>query len=257
MIERDNFHVTMENMKKVIIITGGSRGIGAATALLAAKQGYDICISYINDDKAAQKVLTDCHALGRKAIAIKGDIADENDVVRLFNKCKQALGPVTHLVNNAGIIGKTMRMEELDPDTARRVFNVNVIGAMTCSREAIRQMTNGGVIINLSSIAATLGSPGEYIHYAASKAAIEAMTIGLSKEVGPLGIRVNAIQAGTVDTDMHSIGGGSPERPAMVAKTAPLGRAGSVDDIAESILWLMDDRSSYTTGAILRVGGGL
>lgn len=242
---------------KNLLITGASRGIGATTARLAAKAGYHVCIGYAHDTNAANDVVRDCLGEGVKAIAAQGDIATESDVQRLFATAEEQLGPLTHLVNNAGIIGHKMTMADFDLATARAVFDVNVLGAMVCCREAIRQMTRGGVIVNVSSIAATLGSPGEYIHYAASKAALECLTIGLSKEVGHLGIRVNTVQAGTVDTDMHTKGGGNPDRPAMVARTAPLGRVGQPEDIAEAILWLLDDKSSYTTGATLRVGGGL
>ncbi|MCW9035659.1 MAG: SDR family oxidoreductase [Alphaproteobacteria bacterium] len=248
-------------MTKVVVITGASRGIGAATARLAAKEGYDVCINYASDHKAAEAVKKDCIALGVKAITVQGDVGMPADVEALFKACGESLGPVTHLVNNAGIIGHSTKLEDADPEMIRRVFDVNTLGSMLCAQQAIRRMStnnggNGGVIVNISSIAATLGSPGEYIHYASSKAAVDGFTIGLSKEVGCEGIRVNSIQAGTANTDIHEREG-NPDRPAMVAQTAPLGRVAEPEDIANAILWLMSEKSSYATGAILRLGGGL
>ncbi len=248
-------------MAKVALITGGSRGIGRATAILAAQNGYDVCFSYVADDRAAQITQLACEKQGVKALAVKGDISSETDVQNLFTRCDEALGSCMLLVNNAGIIGKASRLEDLSADTLQQVFGVNVFGAFYCAKQAIKRMSTdnggpGGVIINISSMAATLGSPGEYVHYAASKGALETFTIGLSKEVGPQGIRVNAIQAGTASTEIHEKSG-NPDRPDMVARTAPLGRVATPEDIAEAVIWLASDKASYATGASLRVSGGL
>ncbi len=246
---------------RIALITGAGRGIGAATAVLAARAGYDVCVNYVADGRSADRVAADCRAEGVRGVAVQADVGSEGEVERLFAACDDLLGPVDLLVNNAGIVGRSTAVEDLDSETLRRTFEVNVFGSVYCARQAIRRMSTagggkGGVIVNLSSIAATLGSPGEYVHYAASKGAIETFTIGLAKEVGGVGIRVNAVQAGTTDTDIHAQSG-NPDRPAMVAGTAPLGRVASPADIAEAILWLASDKASYATGAILRVGGGL
>ncbi|MCY6381434.1 SDR family oxidoreductase [Hoeflea prorocentri] len=248
-------------MAEVAIITGAGRGIGAATAVLAARQGYDICINYVSDEKSASRVVKDCIKSGVRAIAVKADIASSAEVDRLFEACVRQLGAPTLLVNNAGIIGGVTTVEALSDAVLQRVFEVNVFGAFYCARAAIRGMSTqtggkGGVIVNISSLAATLGSPGEYVHYAASKAAIDAMTIGLSKEVGRHGIRVNAVQAGTVETDIHRTEG-NPHRPVQTAKASPLGRAGTPKDIAEAVLWLASEKAGYATGTVLRVAGGL
>ncbi len=248
-------------MKKIAVITGGSRGIGAATARLAAQDGYDVCIAYLSDADAAERVAADCRKAGVKAIAVRADVGAAADVEALFAECDRALGPVTLLVNNAGTVVRASTVAELPDDVLRRTFEVNIFGPFYCARAAIKRMARktggaGGAIVNVSSTAATLGSPGEYVHYAASKGALDTFTIGLAKEVGGDGIRVNAVQAGTTDTGLHARVG-VPERPAMVARTAPLGRVGRPEDIAEAILWLGSDKAAYTTGAILRVGGGL
>ncbi len=247
--------------RKIALITGAGRGIGAATAALAAKAGYDVCINYVADGGSAEQVASNCRANGVSSIAIKADIGNPAEIERLFKECDEELGPVDLLVNNAAIIGQATLIEHLEFDALKRTFDVNVFGPILCAQQAIRRMSTaaggrGGVIINLSSIAATLGSPGEYVHYASSKGAIETFTIGLSKEVAKVGIRVNAVQAGTTDTDIHARSG-NPDRPEMVAKQAPLGRVASPDDIAEAVIWLSSDRASYATGAILRVSGGL
>ena len=245
----------------VALITGAGRGIGAATARLAARDGYDVCINYAADAASAEAVAEACRAAGVRAVAVRADVASPADVDRLFRACDEALGPIRLLVNNAGVVGKASTVEGLPPNVLARTFAVNVFGTVYCVQQAIRRMStaaggSGGVIVNLSSIAATLGSPGEYVHYAASKGAVETFTIGLAKEVGRLGIRVNAVQAGTTDTEIHAAAG-NPDRPAMVARTAPLGRVATPEDIAEAILWLASDKASYATGAILRIGGGL
>lgn len=246
---------------RIALITGGGRGIGAATALLAAKAGYDVCVNYASDRTSAESVASTCRAGGVRSVAVQADIGDPKAVEALFAACDEQLGPVALLVNNAGIVGEATSIEDLQFDALKRTFEVNVFGSICCAQQAVRRMSTarggaGGVIINLSSIAATLGSPGEYVHYAASKGAIETLTIGLSKEVGRVGIRVNAVQAGTTDTDIHARSG-NPDRPAMVAGTAPLGRVATPNDIAEAVIWLASDAASYATGAILRIGGGL
>ncbi|MCF6273605.1 MAG: SDR family oxidoreductase [Rhodobacteraceae bacterium] len=249
-------------MRKIALITGGSRGIGAATAKLAAKAGYDICLNYLSNKSKAEAVLHDCKAYGAQAIAVRGDVGVEADVVRLFETCDAALGPVDLLVNNAGIIGAAAKVETLSAQVLQQTFAVNVFGAFYCARQAALRMSTahggrGGVIVNLSSIAATNGSPGEYVHYAASKGAIDSFTVGMAREVGREGIRVNSVQAGTADTDVHTLGGGNPDRPAMVAATSALGRVATPEEIAEAILWLGSDKASYATGTVMRVGGGL
>lgn len=246
---------------KIALITGGGRGIGAATAVLAARTGYDVCVNYISDETRADKVVSDCRALGVKSVAIKANIANHKEVETLFAACDDVLGSVDLLVNNAGIIGQASAIEHLGVDVLKSTFDVNVFGSIYCAQQAIRRMSTarggkGGVIVNLSSIAASLGSPGEYVHYASSKGAIETFTVGLAKEVAQAGIRVNAVQAGTTETEIHARSG-NPDRPRMVAQHAPLGRVASPDDIAQAIIWLASDKASYATGTILRIGGGL
>ncbi len=248
--------------RQIAIITGGSRGIGAATAILAAKMGFDICISYIANDAAADTILEACKTHGARAMKVRGDVANEADVEALFNACDAQLGPVTLLVNNAGIVGETSRVDALSAAALERIYRVNVFGSFYCAQQAVRRMSTnnggkGGSIVNLSSIAATIGSAGEYVHYASTKGAIDSFTIGLAREVGREGIRVNSVQAGTADTDVHTTGGGNPDRPAMVAATSALGRVATPEEIAEAILWLGSDKASYATGTVLRVGGGL
>lgn len=253
--------MSQERKGRAAVITGASRGIGRATALGAARAGYDICVNYAADREAGEAVASACRTLGVNAIAIQADVADRTAVTAMFEASHQALGPLALLVNNAGITGGASTVAGLNAEILHRTFEVNVYGSIYCAQEAIARMStaeggSGGSIVNVSSIAASLGSPGEYVHYAASKGAIETFTIGLAKEVAKLGIRVNAVQAGTTDTGIHARSG-NPDRPAMVAKTAPLGRVATPDDIARAILWLASDDADYTTGASLRVGGGL
>ncbi len=248
-------------MKKIAIITGGSRGIGAATAELAAKAGFDVCINYLSNHERAAKVVEACKSYGVNAIAVAGDVASAADVAVLFETCDRELGPVTFLVNNAGIIGRASKVEDLSADVLHQTFAVNFFGAVYCAQEAIKRMSTnhggaGGTIVNVSSVAATTGSPGEYVHYAASKAAIDGFTIGLAREIGREGIRVNSVQAGTADTEIHALTG-NPDRPAMAADKSSLGRVATAQEIGEAIMWLGSEKSSYATGAVLRVGGGL
>ncbi|MCF6303532.1 MAG: SDR family oxidoreductase [Devosiaceae bacterium] len=248
-------------MTGLAIITGGGRGIGASTALKFAKAGYDVCINYTANKSSAHSVAKQCRACGVKSEIFQADVADPQIVRKMFEFCDENFFPLAVLVNNAGIIGTATTVEKLSAPTLKDTFGVNVFGAFYCAQEAIKRMSrenagNGGVIINISSIAATNGSPNEYVHYAASKAALDGMTNGLAKEVGPLGIRVCSVQAGTVNTDIHAKTG-NPDRPAMVAATSPLRRVGVPGDIAEAVFWLASDKAQYATGTILRVGGGL
>lgn len=248
-------------MTKVAIITGASRGIGRATALKAARNGYMVCINYVSDGDAAEAVCASCKRDGAAASAFQADVADPGEVEALFKHCDSALGRVDLLVNNAGVIGKACRLEHLTEEALRSTFEINVFGTIHCSQQAVRRMSRnhggaGGVIINLSSVAALQGSPNEYVHYAASKAAVETFTIGLAKEVGPEGIRVNAVRAGTTDTEIHARSG-NPDRPRMVADTAPLRRIATPDDVAEAIMWLASDRAAFASGAVLSISGGI
>ncbi|MEM7045314.1 MAG: SDR family oxidoreductase [Pseudomonadota bacterium] len=247
--------------RPVALITGGGRGIGRATAIAAARAGYDVGVNYVDDDTAAEATAASCRELGAISAAVRGDVADAEAVAQMFQSMDRIFGRLDLLVNNAGIVGKVTKVADLDAETLKRTFEVNVFGTVYCVQEAILRMSrehggDGGAIVNLSSIAATLGSAGEYVHYAASKGAIETFTLGLAKEVAPVGIRVNAVQAGTTDTEIHARSG-NPDRPSMVAKMVPLGRVATPDDIAQAILWLASDAAAYTTGASLRVGGGL
>jgi len=248
-------------MAEVAVITGAGRGIGAATALAAAERGYAVGVNYREDAAAADAVVERIRAGGGRAIALQADVALPDEVTRLFDATTEALGPVTALVNNAGTTGRITRFAELDLATLRRVIEVNLVGCMLCSREAVRRFSTarggaGGAIVNLSSIAAATGSPGEYVHYAATKAAVEALTRGLAREVAGEGIRVNAVAPGTVQTGIHAAGG-DPERPARVAGRIPLGRVGEPVEIAEAILWLLSPAAAYVTGSVLTVAGGL
>ncbi len=248
-------------MSHIAIITVGNRGIGAATARLAAEAGYDVCINYANDAEAARQVVVACKSNGGRAIAMQADVADSADVARLFRECDEKLGPVSLLVNNAGIIGQATTVADLTDDTLASTFAVNVYRSIYCARKAVRRMAQsagglGGVIVNVSSVAAQLGSPDEYVNYAASKAAIETFTIGLAKEGGSDGIPVNALQAGTTNTEIHAAAG-NHDRPAMVAANAPLRRVAKLEDIVAGIMWLASAPADYVTGAVLPVSGGL
>ncbi len=245
---------------RVLLITGAGRGIGAVTALLAAARGYAVCVNYRSNREAAAQVVHEIVSAGGIAVAVPGDVAIEADVVRIFDTCDRALGPLTALVNNAGIVDVKARVDEMDTARLQRMFAINVIGSFLCAREAVRRMStkhggHGGAIVNVSSAASRIGSPGEYVDYAASKAAIDAFTIGLSKEVAAEGIRVNAVRPGIVHTGIHA-SGGQPDRIDRIAPLVPMLRAGQPDEIAHAILWLLSNEASYTTGALLDVAGG-
>ncbi|MET9893389.1 SDR family oxidoreductase [Streptomyces sp. NPDC006465] len=244
----------MRDGRKVTVVTGGSRGIGAAVCRRLAQEGHDLVIGYRSDRAAADAVADAVADAGRNCLAVAVDTSDPAAVDGLFDAAA-GLGPVTGLVNNAGVSGPNGRLADADPDGMRDALAVNVLGYLLCARRAVREMTatGGGAIVNVSSAAATLGSPGQYVHYAAAKAAVDALTIGLSKEVAADGIRVNCVAPGTVWTDFHE----DPQRPARVAAGIPMGRAGRPEEISGAVAWLLSDDASYTTGAVLRVAGGL
>lgn len=245
---------------QIMIVTGGSRGIGAATARLAAQHGYDLCVNYLGNAAGAEAVVRDVEAAGRRAIAVQGDVSKEDDVERLFETVDRELGRVTALINNAGLAGPASRLDVAETETMRKVLDINLFAVLLCSRAAIRRMSTkhggkGGGIINISSVAASLGMGGEYVWYAASKGAIDSLTIGLANEVAREGIRVNAVAPGLIKTDIH-LGANDPTRPDRLGPTVPIGRCGEPEEIAEPILWLLSDAASYAIGATLRVGGG-
>ncbi len=247
-------------MPKVMLITGASRGIGAATARLAARQGYALCLNYRQREDAALQLLQEVRALGAQAIAVKADVAEEDQVLELFATLDREFGQLDVLVNNAGMLERQMRLEQMDAARWTRVLGANVIGSFLCAREAIKRMSTrhggqGGAIVNLSSVAARLGAPGEYIDYAAAKGAIDSMTLGLAKEVAGEGIRVNAVRPGVIHTEIHA-SGGEPDRVERVKASVPMGRGGQAEEIAEAILWLASEQASYTSGALLDVSGG-
>ncbi|MFE2280130.1 SDR family NAD(P)-dependent oxidoreductase [Streptomyces sp. NPDC059454] len=245
-------------MKRLVtVVTGGSRGIGAAICLRLAAEGHDVAVNYVRDSAAAEDVAEKVRAAGARAVTVRADTAVEADVERLFEVAERELGPVTGLVNNAAVTGPLGRFAEVGTDTLRRVVDVNLMGTLLCSRRAAQLMTprGEGVIVNISSGAATLGSPGEFVHYAATKAAVDALTLGLSKELGPDGIRVNAVAPGAIDTEMHAAMG-APDRAREMAGNVPLRRVGRAGEIAAAVAWLMSPDASYTTGAVLRVAGG-
>ena len=240
-----------------MLITGGSRGIGAATARLAGERGYSVCINYVRNGDAAAKLVGE---LGKKAMAVQADVASEADVLRMYKMVDEKLGRLTVLVNNAGIVERSSRVEAMSAERIQRMLAINVTGSFLCAREAVKRMStrhggNGGAIVNVSSIAAKLGGSGEYVDYAASKGAIDTFTLGLAKEVGPEGIRVNAVRPGIIRTDIH-LSSGDPARVERIGALAPLARPGEAREIAEAILWLASDAASYTTGALLDVSGG-
>ena len=241
-------------MRPVLVVTGGSRGIGAATAILAAARGYDVCLSYRADSGAADVVVGDCEERGARALAVQADVSVAGEVSALFDAAA-TLGPLKALANNAGVVARQSRVVDMTAERISRLLAVNVTGAFLCAREAVRRMGPGGAIVNVSSRAAALGSPGEYVDYAASKAAVDTMTIGLAKEVAADGIRVNAVRPGLIETDIHA-SGGEPGRVARMAPSVPMGRGGTASEVAEAVLWLLSDAASYVTGTLLDVGGG-
>jgi NAD(P)-dependent dehydrogenase (short-subunit alcohol dehydrogenase family) len=247
-------------MTKTIVITGGSRGIGAATARLAGKRGWSVALSYVANEKAAKETVAAVEAAGGKAIAVKSDHAVEADVTSLFDQAARSFGAIDGVVNNAGIAAPTAALADMDIERIRRVVDVNLTGAILVAREAVRRMAKsrggrGGVLVNVSSVAAKLGAPNTYVDYAAAKGGVEALTVGLSKEVGPDGIRVVCIRPGVILTEIHAASG-EPERPYKLGALAPLGRPGNPEEVGAAIVWMLDDDSSYVTGTILDVSGG-
>ena len=250
----------MSNSGKIMIVTGGSRGIGAATALLAADRGFDVAVNYASNQAAADAVVKAIQAKGRRAIALQGDVGSEADMLKLFEACDQQLGTLTCLVNNAGVVDVKARIDQMSVARWQRMFNINVIGSLICAREAVKRMSTkhggkGGTIVNLSSAAARLGSPGQYVDYAAAKGAIDVLTLGLAREVANEGIRVNAVRPGIIDTGIHA-SGGEPDRVEQSRGMVPMQRGGTAQEIANAILWLASDESTYTTGAVIDATGG-
>jgi NAD(P)-dependent dehydrogenase (short-subunit alcohol dehydrogenase family) len=247
-------------MAGVMVVTGGGRGIGAATARLAAKRGYSVCVNFLRDRASAERVVQDIREEGGTAIAVAGDVSLEKDVLSLFRECDRSLGQLSALVNNAGIVTRPSRVEAMDAERLQRMFSTNVVGSFLCAREAIKRMSTkhggkGGAIVNVSSGAARLGSPGEWVDYAASKGAIDTMTTGLAKELAEEGIRVNCVRPGFVNTGIHAAAG-EPKRIERLRDSIPMKRGGEPEEVARAILWLLSDEASYSTGAILDVTGG-
>jgi NAD(P)-dependent dehydrogenase (short-subunit alcohol dehydrogenase family) len=243
-----------------MVVTGGGRGIGAATALLAAERGFAVSVNFLKDKDSASSLIDKIKSKNGRAIAVQGDVSSESDVERLFEETDRKLGRVTALVNNAGIVDRGTRVELMTAARIARMFAINVTGSFLCAREAVKRMSTrhggaGGAIVNVSSIAAKLGGPGEYVDYAASKGAIDTFTIGLSKEVGAEGIRVNAVRPGIIRTEIHA-SSGDPARLERIGATAPLGRPGEAEEVARAILWLLSDEASYLSGALVDVSGG-
>ena len=244
----------------LVLITGASRGIGAATALLAARQGWTVAVNYAGNASAAQSVVQQIQAQGGKAAAFQADVGDPAQIARLFAQVDASLGRITALVNNAGVVDMTARLDEMSWERMERMMRINVLGSLACAREAVLRMSTrhggtGGVIVNIGSVAARLGSPGQYVDYAASKGAIDTFTVGLAKEVAGEGIRVNCIRPGIIDTDLHG-SGGLPNRARDLAPQVPLQRPGTAQEVAQSIVWLLSDAASYVTGSIIDVSGG-
>ena len=247
-------------MSRVLLVTGGGRGIGAATARIAAERGYAVCVNYRRDAAAADSVAAEIRSRGGTAVSVKADVSNEAEVVQLFAAVDAELGPIAALVNNAGILERQTRVEHLDAARIDRIFATNVRGAFLCAREAVRRMStahggHGGAIVNVSSRAAQLGAPGEYVDYAASKAALDALTVGLAREVAAEGIRVNGVRAGIIYTDIHA-DGGEPGRVDRLGPTLPMRRGGDAVEVARAILWLLSDEASYSTGTFVDVAGG-
>jgi NAD(P)-dependent dehydrogenase (short-subunit alcohol dehydrogenase family) len=245
---------------RILLVTGGSRGIGAAAAVLAARAGWDVAINYTRDATAAEAVAAEVRALGRRAMVVQADVADEAQVLAMFAAVDASLGRVTGLVNNAGIVDLPARVDEMSLQRLQRMWAVNITGSFVCAREALKRMSRrhggpGGAIVNLSSAAARLGSPNQYVDYAASKGAIDTFTLGLAREVAAEGVRVNGVRPGIIDTDIHA-SGGQPDRAAQMAPSVPLQRAGTSEEVAAAIVWLLSDEASYATGTTIDVTGG-
>jgi NAD(P)-dependent dehydrogenase (short-subunit alcohol dehydrogenase family) len=250
----------MQRPLKAILITGGTRGIGRATALLCARKGWTVALNYVRDHSAADETAREVHAAGGHAATFKGDVAEESDVLTLFDRAESTFGKLDGVVINAGIVAPSSPLADMTSARLKRMFEVNVYGAYLCARESARRLAkdrggHGGSVVLLSSAASRLGSPFEYVDYAGSKAAVDTLTIGLAKELGKQGVRVNAVRPGLIETDIHA-SGGQPDRATRLGATAPMGRAGRAEEVAEAILWLLSDAASYTTGAILDVAGG-
>jgi NAD(P)-dependent dehydrogenase (short-subunit alcohol dehydrogenase family) len=248
------------DLKQVVLVTGGSRGIGAATAVLAAAKGYAVAVNYVANEAAAQELVRRIRAAGGEAIAAAGDVAQEGDVLRLFDEADAKLGRLTALVNNAGVVDVAARVEDMSVQRLKRMFDINVLGTILCAREAIKRMSTrhgggGGAIVNVSSAAARLGAPGQYVDYAAAKGAIDAFTVGLAKEVAAEGIRVNAVRPGLIETDIHA-SGGIPDRVRQLQHLVPMQRGGTAEEVAHAILWLLAPEASYTTMSLVDVSGG-
>jgi len=247
-------------MSKVLIVTGGSRGIGSAVCRRAAADGWDVAVNYAGNAEAAEKTASAVKAAGRRAITVQGDMSDEADILRLFETTQSALGSIDAVVCNAGITGKITRVEDMTTEAMRAVMNLNVVGLMIANREAVRRMSTkrggkGGAIVNLSSIAPRIGSPNEFVHYAASKGAVDAWTTGLGREVAGEGIRVNAVAPGMIDTDIHATAG-APDRAQRLGGTVPIGRSGTAEEVAEAVVWLLSDAARYCVATVLSVNGG-
>ncbi|WP_332827736.1 SDR family oxidoreductase [Ramlibacter sp.] len=247
-------------MDEVLLVTGGSRGIGAATALLAARKGYAVAVNYTSNAAAAEDVVRAIESGGGKAFAVQADVAQEDQVLRMFEQVDARLGRLTALVNNAGIVDRAQRVDEMSLERLKRMFDVNLLGSFLCAREAVRRMSTrhggqGGAIVNVSSAAARLGAPGQYVDYAAAKGAIDVLTIGLAKEVASEGIRVNAVRPGLIETEIHA-SGGLPNRVRDLQHLVPMQRGGSAEEVAQAIVWLLSPEASYTTMSLVDVSGG-
>lgn len=245
---------------KSLLITGGSRGIGAACAVLGAKAGYRVAVNYVSDQAAADKVVAKIEGDGGEAFAVKGDVGSEADVLNMFETVDQRFGPLDAFVNNAGVVDRSARIDEMSLERFERIWRINLTGSFLCAREAVKRMSTkhggkGGAIVNLSSVAAVLGAPGQYVDYAAAKGGIDTFTLGLAREVAEEKIRVNAVRPGIIDTDIHA-SGGEPDRVAQMRGVVPMKREGFPDEVARAILWLLSDNASYTTGAVIDVTGG-